>query len=67
MQRKRSPEPSESGHSPFKLLLWTAIAGLIFGVIGFGEVLENTLRVGRNGLHPHRASGDIVLDRKSVV
>ena len=69
MQRRRSPEPSESGHSPFKLLLWTAIAGLIFGVIGFGEVLENTLRVGRNGLHPHRASGDIVLiaiDDKSL-
>jgi len=61
MQPKRSQKKSTSGTSPFKLLLWTAIVGLIFGVIGFGEPLEDVLRVGRNGLHPHAASGDIVL------
>src|SRR3990170_7825031 len=61
MQSKRSREKATSGTSPFKLLLWTAIVGAIFGAIGFGEPLENTLRVGRNGLHPHAASGDIVL------
>jgi EAL domain-containing protein (putative c-di-GMP-specific phosphodiesterase class I)/CHASE2 domain-containing sensor protein len=42
------------------MLLWTAIAGLIFGLIGFGELPEDLLRAGRNGLHPHKASGDIV-------
>ena len=47
--------------SPLRLLLWTAIAGLIFGLIGFGELPEDLLRIGRNSLHQHRASGDIVL------
>jgi len=46
---------------PWKLLLWTAIAGLIFGLIGFGEIAEDLLRASRNGLHWHKASGDIVL------
>jgi diguanylate cyclase len=50
------PEPK-----PWKLLLWTAIAGLIFGLIGFGEVAEDWLRVARNRLHTHNASGEIVL------
>ena len=30
--------------SSLKLLLWTAIAGLVFGLIGFGELLEDVLR-----------------------
>jgi EAL domain-containing protein (putative c-di-GMP-specific phosphodiesterase class I)/CHASE2 domain-containing sensor protein len=46
---------------PWKLLLWTAIAGLIFGAIGFGDIAENGLRTGRNSLHWHKASGDVVL------
>ncbi|HEY8433595.1 MAG TPA: EAL domain-containing protein [Sphingomicrobium sp.] len=46
---------------PWKLLLWTAIAGLIFGLLGLGEVAEDYLRVARNGLHRHNASGDIVV------
>jgi len=56
-------------HSPLRLLLWTAIAGLIFGLIGFGELPEDLLRTGRNSLHLHKASGDIVLikvDDKSL-
>jgi EAL domain-containing protein (putative c-di-GMP-specific phosphodiesterase class I)/CHASE2 domain-containing sensor protein len=44
-----------------KLLLWTAIAGLIFGLIGFGQIAEDVFRTGRNALHWHKASGDIVL------
>jgi EAL domain-containing protein (putative c-di-GMP-specific phosphodiesterase class I)/CHASE2 domain-containing sensor protein len=52
---------STSENSPWKLLLWTAIAGLVFGLIGFGEVAEDWLRVARNGFHKHKASGDIVL------
>ena len=46
--------------SLWKLLLWVAVAGLIFGLIGFGEIAEDWLRVGRNQLHRHNASGDIV-------
>ncbi len=47
--------------SPRKLLLWTALAGLLFGLIGFGELAEDWLRATRNSLHRHAASGDIVL------
>jgi EAL domain-containing protein (putative c-di-GMP-specific phosphodiesterase class I)/CHASE2 domain-containing sensor protein len=46
---------------PWKLLLWTAIAGLIFGLIGFGEIAEDWLRVARNSFHQHKASGQIVV------
>src|SRR4051812_6436179 len=52
-----------------KLLLWAALAGLIFGLIGFGDILEGTLRTGRNSLHWHKTSGQIVLvkiDDKSL-
>jgi EAL domain-containing protein (putative c-di-GMP-specific phosphodiesterase class I)/CHASE2 domain-containing sensor protein len=45
---------------PWKLLLWTAVAGLVFGLIGFGEIAEDWLRVARNRLHWHNASGEIV-------
>ena len=31
--------------APWKLLLWTAIAGLVFGLIGFGEIAEDYLRI----------------------
>lgn len=56
---KRPKQVSEP--PPWKLLLWTAVAGLIFGVIGFGEIAEDWLRVGRNSLHEHKASGQIVV------
>jgi hypothetical protein len=36
-------------------------AGLLFGLIGFGEIAEDALRAGRDRLHWHKASGDIVL------
>jgi EAL domain-containing protein (putative c-di-GMP-specific phosphodiesterase class I)/CHASE2 domain-containing sensor protein len=55
--------------APWKLLLWTALAGLIFGLIGFGEIAEDWLRVARNSFHKHNASGDIVIltiDDKSL-
>ncbi|MEP7129836.1 MAG: EAL domain-containing protein [Sphingomicrobium sp.] len=60
---------STSENSPWKLLLWTAFAGLIFGLIGFGEIAEDYLRSIRNSFHSHRASGNIVLvliDDKSL-
>jgi len=55
--------------APWKLLLWTAVAGLVFGLIGFGEIAEDWLRVARNSFHQHKASGQIVLltiDDKSL-
>lgn len=55
-----SAEKQKSERSPSRLLLWVAIAGLVFGLIGFGELPEDLLRASRNSLHPHRASGDIV-------
>jgi EAL domain-containing protein (putative c-di-GMP-specific phosphodiesterase class I)/CHASE2 domain-containing sensor protein len=54
---------------PWRTLLWIAIAGLIFGVLGLGEIAEDVLRTARNSLHPHKASGDIVvvkIDNESV-
>lgn len=48
-------------HKPWKLLLWTAVAGLIFGLIGFGEIAEDWLRVTRNSFHMHKASGQVVV------
>ena len=48
---------------PWKLLLWTAVAGLVFGLIGFGEVAEDWLRVSRNSFHEHKASGDVIVIR----
>jgi EAL domain-containing protein (putative c-di-GMP-specific phosphodiesterase class I)/CHASE2 domain-containing sensor protein len=44
-----------------KLLLWTAIAGLIFGFIQFGLIAEDVFRTGRDALRWHKASGEIVL------
>jgi len=48
---------------PWKLLLWTAVAGLVFGLIGFGEVAEDWLRVSRNSFHEHKASGEVIVIR----
>ncbi len=53
----------------WKLILWTAVAGLVFGFIGFGEIAEDGLRSMRNDFHRHKASGDIALvliDDKSL-
>jgi len=46
---------------PWKLLLWTAVAGLIFGLIGGGEYFEDMLRVARNSFHQHDATGQVVV------
>jgi len=47
--------------SPLKLLAWIAFAGLVFGLVGFGQLFDDVLRTSRNRLHMHKASGDIVL------
>ena len=41
-RRTQRPEPR-----PWKLLLWTAVAALIFGLIGGGEYFEDAFRVAR--------------------
>jgi len=56
---KRSGQGQEP--KPWRLLLWTALAGLICGLIGLGEYFEDALRVGRNGFHQHNASGQVVV------
>ncbi|MEO7655647.1 MAG: EAL domain-containing protein [Sphingomicrobium sp.] len=53
----------------WRLFAWTAAIGLLFGLIGFGEVAEDYLRVARNNAHPNDASGQIVIiaiDDKSL-
>ena len=56
----RSRDEQKADRSSLKLLLWTAIAGLVFGVVAFGEPLEDALRMLRNSMRWHNASGDIV-------
>ncbi|MEA1071004.1 EAL domain-containing protein [Sphingomonas sp. LY160] len=46
---------------PVKLLAWAIVLGLIFGLIGFGEIAENGLRVARNRINEKPVSGNIVL------
>jgi EAL domain-containing protein (putative c-di-GMP-specific phosphodiesterase class I)/CHASE2 domain-containing sensor protein len=46
--------------SRWKLLLWTAVASLLFGLLHIGELPEDALRIARNKLHVHKASGEIV-------
>ena len=65
LQRKCAPVPKrgtpKSEPTPWRLLLWATFAGLLFGLVGFGEIGENALRTVGNSFHKHRASGDIVL------
>ena len=56
LRRSQKGEPSR-----WKLLIWTAVASLFFGLIGLGEIAEDALRALRNTTHIHKASGDIVL------
>jgi len=44
-----------------RLLLWTVLAGLIFGLIEAGSIAEDWLRTFRNITHWHKASGDVVI------
>jgi EAL domain-containing protein (putative c-di-GMP-specific phosphodiesterase class I)/CHASE2 domain-containing sensor protein len=45
---------------PWKLMLWTAVAGLVFGLLGVGAIVDDWLRVVRNNFHMHKASGQVV-------
>jgi diguanylate cyclase len=55
------PGSQNADRKPWRLLLWTVLAGLIFTLIGLGELPEDYLRIARNSFHKHSASGDIVI------
>ncbi len=60
--RSASPGKPEQGKDKgLRLLLWPLLAAIVFGLIGFGEPLEDGLRIARDRLHRHPVSGDIVL------
>ena len=64
-----APIATESHRQRLKLLVWPLLLALLFGVVGFGEPLEDVLRTARNATHQHPVSGDIVLvkvDEKSL-
>jgi len=64
-----APIATESHRQRMKLLVWPLVLALLFGVTGFGEPVEDALRMARNALHQHPVSGDIVLveiDEKSL-
>jgi len=47
--------------SPWKILFWLAVSGLVATLIVLSGPIEDSLRVARNNFHRHAASGDIVL------
>jgi EAL domain-containing protein (putative c-di-GMP-specific phosphodiesterase class I)/CHASE2 domain-containing sensor protein len=54
---------------PWRLLLWAALAAMLFGLLGIDEVFDDALRIARNNLHAEPASGQIVfvgIDDKSL-
>jgi EAL domain-containing protein (putative c-di-GMP-specific phosphodiesterase class I)/CHASE2 domain-containing sensor protein len=54
-------EDKRPERKPWRLLLWVAAVGLIFGLFFTPNPLEDVLRGLRNRSHRHGASGDIVL------
>lgn len=59
---KRRPFKRKSGDwRPTKLLAWAIGMGLLFGLIQFGEIAENWLRIGRNAINQRPASGQVVI------
>ena len=54
-------KPDSAKQTPLKLLLWTAIIGLILASINALAIPEDIARTMRNKAHIHKASGDIVL------
>jgi diguanylate cyclase len=53
--------PVETPRRQLKLLMWPLVVALLFGVLGLGEPIEDSLRVLRNKAHIHPASGEIAL------
>jgi EAL domain-containing protein (putative c-di-GMP-specific phosphodiesterase class I)/CHASE2 domain-containing sensor protein len=60
--RRASPKTNQDGTGQrLRMLLWPLLAAVLFAVIGFGELLEDGLRIGRNAVRSQPVSGDIVL------
>jgi diguanylate cyclase len=59
--RPASPETIDGTGTRLKLLLWPLLAAILFGLIGFGELMEDGLRIVRNATRSPPVSGDIVL------
>ena len=69
MRSASTGKADKSKDNSLRLLLWSFLASMVFGLIGFGELGEDALRIGRNALRSHPVSGDIVLvevDEKSL-
>ena len=52
-----------------RVLVWATLAGLVCGVLGLGQPLEDALRLFRNRIRQHDASGQIVvvgIDQRSL-
>jgi diguanylate cyclase len=68
--RSHTPSaPQAPGTSRRVTLLWAALISLVFGLIQFGQPLEDVLRALRNVARPHAASGQIVMlaiDERSI-
>ena len=68
--RAASPDKDGQGSNQgLRLMLWPVLAAIVFGLIGFGELIEDGLRIARNSIRSHAVSGDIVLveiDEKSL-
>ena len=59
--RAAATETTDGSGKRLKLLLWPLLAAIVFGVVGFGELLEDGMRIGRNAIRSQPVSGDIVL------
>jgi EAL domain-containing protein (putative c-di-GMP-specific phosphodiesterase class I)/CHASE2 domain-containing sensor protein len=60
----RPAAPDKTGQAKgmgLRLMLWPVLAAIVFGLIGFGEPLEDGLRIARNRLHEQPVSKDLVL------
>jgi len=56
---KRGTDKAEM--SPVRLLIWTAVVAVLLAIFSITEPFEDELRMLRNYVHPHAASGDIAL------
>ena len=68
--RPRSPaKEHDTRRARRRTLIWATLAALICGALGLGQPLEDFLRVARNKVRQHPASGEIVvvgIDERSL-
>ncbi len=59
--RDMRQQPTFKPRRPWRMVAFSLILSLLFGLVGMGEPLEDVLRVARNKTSPVAASGDIVV------